>query len=752
MHAPSNEFMTSSSNSNAKPPLWRSALICLLVLALFAWMRIFAFQDRIFPLSVVLPLLLCLWNRSKALLHLMALILSAVTALKILVILPEGTFPVDNKWFWAISELVNIWVVTITIHSFLSLRERLDEKRRRMEVLNLELEQSNEELAAREEEITRQNEELQSQTEELEQQSEELRQQAEELEQQGSDLQELNRELMRREKGLETLLHSGRWMRGDMSESYVMSGVCQAALQILNDVAAAEVIAVQHDAYEVWGDCGFGLQGRMDDGISFGNSFACVSAESERTAGLNDIRQRGDLRLPSLRAGRPLVSAIASPIWYEGEVVASLCVYSVEPREWTEHDFSISEWLASQGALALQSIRIQKELETRRRDAEDAALQKSQFLAAVSHDVRTPANAISLLAELVERATSDPQQAHRVPELARSLWANARSLVDLVSDVLDLTRLDSAPSDLHVTEFPLHELIDAEVFQAETAADGKGLTIAKVMPATPVKLVTDRTKLKRVVANLLSNAVKFTERGSVRVECTNGDDVRISIADTGIGIPGDALNKVFDEFFQLRNPERNREKGAGLGLAICRRLVASLGCTLSLESVVGSGTTFTLIIPKELIAKPVIVDGETTPEPGSDDRMRDLRVLLVEDNEVARTAVEELLSGEGACVTTAADGRSALASLDHTPFDVLLLDLNLPDMDGTGVLQRLTESGQIIGRKIVISGDARPERLSQVTALGADEVLAKPVSLARIRAAILKQGDSQDQNGLGTTT
>jgi CheY-like chemotaxis protein len=171
-----------------------------------------------------------------------------------------------------------------------------------------------------------------------------------------------------------------------------------------------------------------------------------------------------------------------------------------------------------------------------------------------------------------------------------------------------------------------------------------------------------------------------------------------------------------------------------------------------LESVVGSGTTFTLIIPKELIAKPVIVDGETTPEPGSDDRMRDLRVLLVEDNEVARTAVEELLSGEGACVTTAADGRSALASLDHTQFDVLLLDLNLPDMDGTGVLQRLTESGQIIGRKIVISGDARPERLSQVTALGADEVLAKPVSLARIRAAILKQGDSQDQNGLGTTT
>ncbi|RYD49026.1 MAG: hypothetical protein EOP83_25705, partial [Verrucomicrobiaceae bacterium] len=409
MHAPSHELMTSSPPHNSRPPLWQSALICIAAVAFFAWMRLSVFHNQIFPLSVVLPLLLCLWNRSKVLLHSMALLLSAITLAKILVVLPEGALPSANKWFWLSSELVNIWVVALAIHVLHGARERLDNKRHRLEALNLELDHSNEELAAREEETTRQNEELQSQTEELEQQSEELRQQAEELEQQGSDLQELNRELLRREKGLETLLHSGRWMRGDMSESYVMSGVCQAALQILNDVAAAEVIAVRREAYEVWGDCGFGLQGRMDDGLSFEHSFACVAAESERTAGLNSIRQRSDLRLPSLRAGRPLISAIASPIWYEGEVVAALCIYSVEQREWTEHDFSISEWLASQGALALQSIRIQKELETRRRDAEDAALQKSQFLAAVSHDVRTPANAISLLAELVERATSDPQ-------------------------------------------------------------------------------------------------------------------------------------------------------------------------------------------------------------------------------------------------------------------------------------------------------------------------------------------------------
>ncbi|MCW1883236.1 ATP-binding protein [Luteolibacter flavescens] len=745
--------MTSSPQYDTKPPFWTAALVSTFIVAVFAWLRLDVFGHRVFPISVVLPLLVCLWGRWKSILHLSALVLSAVSSMKILVMLPAKSFPhATDKWFWLCSELVNIWVVTFAIHWFLGVRERLANKRHRLALLNDDLEKSNQELAAREEEIARQNEELQSQTEELEQQSEELRQQAEELEQQGSDLQELNRELMRREKGLETLLHSGRWMRGDMSESYVMSGVCQAALQIINDVTTAEVIGATSEAYDVWGDCGFGLQGRMDDGIRYDHTFARMVAETERTAGLNDIRQREDLRLPSLRAGRPLVSVIASPIWYEGKVVAALCIYGVEPREWTEHDFSICEWLASQGALALQSIRIQKELETRRRDAEEATIQKSQFLAAVSHDVRTPANAISLLAELIERASSDSAQSHRVPELARSMWANARSLVDLVSDVLDLTRLDSGPADLHLSEFALHEIIDAEVFQAETAANGKGLTIAKVMPAEPVRLKTDRTKMKRVIANLMSNAVKFTEKGSVRVECIVSDDVRISIADTGVGIPGDAVNKVFDEFFQLRNPERNREKGAGLGLAICRRLVSTLGCTLSVDSTVGAGSTFTLIIPAGLMAPPeAVVQDEGPVMPSGENPMRGLKVLLVEDNEVAKAAVGELLTNEGATVTAAADGNSALAHLAGGSFDVLLLDLNLPDIDGSEVLKHIQKSGQVIPRKIVITGDARLERVQQVRDLGADEVLAKPVSLAKIRSAILAHGGAVDENGVRAT-
>jgi len=169
---------------------------------------------------------------------------------------------------------------------------------------------------------------------------------------------------------------------------------------------------------------------------------------------------------------------------------------------------------------------------------------------------------------------------------------------------------------------------------------------------------------------------------------------------------------------------------------------------------VGCGTTFTIVIPAKLVVKPVIADGhEVRSAPGDERGLEGLRILLVEDNDAARTAMDELLSGGGAAVTTAADGRSAFACLDDGEFDVLLLDLNLPDTDGTAILQRLAGPGlPAIRRKIVISGDARPERVSQVKALGAHEVLAKPASLARIRAAILADGGGHDaQNGLSTT-
>lgn len=242
---------------------------------------------------------------------------------------------------------------------------------------------------------------------------------------------------------------------------------------------------------------------------------------------------------------------------------------------------------------------LQRELDIRRREAEEASVRKTRFLAAVSHDIRTPANAISLLAELIRRTASNPALAADVPDLAQELHSSAVSLVNLLSDVLDIARFDSDKVELQESEFPLNALLQDEQRQLQPLAREKGLSLQVNAPLEPLVVRTDRIKLSRVLGNLIGNAIKFTERGGVRVDAhRNGDNaIRIEIADTGIGIAPEHQAHIFDEFFQLRNPERDRAKGSGLGLTICRRLVDAMGGELQVRSTPGQGSTFILTLP-----------------------------------------------------------------------------------------------------------------------------------------------------------
>ena len=242
---------------------------------------------------------------------------------------------------------------------------------------------------------------------------------------------------------------------------------------------------------------------------------------------------------------------------------------------------------------------LQRELDMRRREAEEASMRKTRFLAAVSHDIRTPANAISLLAELIRRSASNPAASADVPELAQELHQSASSLVHLLSDVLDIARFDSDKVDLQESEFLLAELLADEQKHLQPLARQKGLEIMFNAPAEPILVRTDRIKLARVLGNLIGNAIKFTEAGTVTVQARrNGDNtVHIAIADTGIGIAAEHLAHIFDEFFQLRNPERDRAKGSGLGLTICKRLVDAMGGNIAVNSTPGKGSTFTVVLP-----------------------------------------------------------------------------------------------------------------------------------------------------------
>ena len=246
---------------------------------------------------------------------------------------------------------------------------------------------------------------------------------------------------------------------------------------------------------------------------------------------------------------------------------------------------------------------LQHEIDLRRREAEEASVRKTRFLAAVSHDIRTPANAISLLAELIRRTASNPAMVSEIPELASELHASSVSLVHLLSDVLDVARFDSGKVELVETEFFLGGLLEEEHRQLLPLARDKGLNFEWSAGEVPVRLRTDRIKLVRILGNLIGNAIKFTDAGSVRVEILNdhGDNPKVTVSDTGIGIALESQRHIFDEFFQLRNPERDRNKGIGLGLTICRRLVDALGGTLEVRSTPGQGSAFTVTLPASCV-------------------------------------------------------------------------------------------------------------------------------------------------------
>jgi signal transduction histidine kinase len=384
--------------------------------------------------------------------------------------------------------------------------------------------------------------------------------------------------------------------------------------------------------------------------------------------------------------------------------------------------------------------RLQRELDLRRREAEEASVRKTRFLASVSHDIRTPVNAINLMAEVIRRAVDNPALAPQVPHLAQRLQANALALVELVSDVLDIARFDVGKIELQETEFALTELLADEHAQLQPLAAEKGLTLELESPDRPLWVRADRVKLSRVIGNLIGNAIKFTEAGTVRVSAAVGSErqVLIRVADTGPGIAAESQSFIFDEFAQLRNPARDREMGTGLGLAICKRLVEVMGGTISVESTPHKGSTFTVMLPASCVVLRLDsppADNPAADAPGSSIALAGLRVLLVEDHGPTRESVAQLLRDESATVTEACDGKSALAALERDSTDVVLLDMMLPDLDGREVLRHIRDSRPAGPRAVfVLTGDLTQERLDEVRRLGADVFFGKPIDVGKLIA------------------
>lgn len=245
-------------------------------------------------------------------------------------------------------------------------------------------------------------------------------------------------------------------------------------------------------------------------------------------------------------------------------------------------------------------IRLQNEtLDLRHKEALASGERTSRLLVAVSHDIRTPIQTIGLVAELMRRTGDNPALADRLPQMARQLQTNAATLMSMVSDLLDVARLDSGRTDLKESTFALDELVTAKCRELAALAETKSLSLVAHAPPGPLWVRSDRAKVNRVLANLIGNAIKFTAHGSVtvRVAVNASGSPELQVTDTGRGIEPDALERIFDEYAQAGDAKRNAERGWGLGLAISRRLAKALGATIDVTSELGHGSTFTMTLP-----------------------------------------------------------------------------------------------------------------------------------------------------------
>ncbi len=393
----------------------------------------------------------------------------------------------------------------------------------------------------------------------------------------------------------------------------------------------------------------------------------------------------------------------------------------------------LAEVSASNSQLASANLA----LELRRAESAEEARRKTRFLAAISHDIRTPVNALVLSCELLraigQASPTTSVDTNDIADLTGALLTNASALVELVNDLLDISRHDQGKLEFVEADFALGDFLTGTIEGMRPLANQKRLSLSLAVATPAAILRTDRMKLARVIQNLVANAIKFTEAGQVRVTsvASTAAGFLLQVEDTGVGIPEAMREGIFDEFAQLRNPERDRTKGTGLGLAICRRLVVAMGGTIAVTTLPGQvGSTFEVTLPPSKVASDDDSGSQSRTEaPRTSSRYRG-EVLVVEDHEPSRILLQRLLRQAGLSVRTAENGQEALRQINESCPDLVLMDLMMPVMGGLEALRVLrSQSRSHDLRVIILTGDLGHQNHDSLANEGASAFLSKPVEV-----------------------
>jgi signal transduction histidine kinase/CheY-like chemotaxis protein len=415
---------------------------------------------------------------------------------------------------------------------------------------------------------------------------------------------------------------------------------------------------------------------------------------------LKILEEAGDIDL----VGTPCKVWMGVPLKVEGDIIGVMCLQDYNDEyKFSQDDLFVLDFIANQIAIAIQHRMMLNNIIIARQKAEEAAQSKQMFMTTMSHEIRTPLNEVIGITNLLLLGNPREDQMDYI----QALKFSGNHLLTLVNDVLDYNKMESGKIVFEQTQFNLSNLLEEIMrsYSFRSKAKHLGFEIKKINNI-PDEVIGDPIRLNQILSNLLSNAMKFTTTGSIKVlikelnKTANQSKIEFTVVDTGIGIPKDRLVDIFDSFTQASADTTRHFGGTGMGLAICKKLVELQGGTISIESEPDKGSTFRFII-----SFGVSENGshqQTTEVRENYSGLEGKRILIAEDNKINFFVANKFLVGWGIHVTHAENGQIALDLLEKEGFDLILMDLHMPVMDGIEAIRIIRKSEDSVIRNIPI--------------------------------------------------
>ena len=472
--------------------------------------------------------------------------------------------------------------------------------------------------------------------------------------------------------------------------------------------------------------------------LKVGQGAVGMAAERRAPYQIADVELDPGYRLREVhKRGGGYRAVLGVPLLRDGRLVGGLVIRRIRPGEFSPSVVSMLQTFTGQSVLAIQNARLFDEIRQKGAQLEAANQLKSQFLANMSHELRTPLNAIIGVTEMLLEDARDLKRDDEIEPLERVLRAG-RHLLELINDILDLSKIEAGKMDLHADTFPVALLVGDVVKTIEMLAGKNGNRIVLDCPAGIGSMHADQIRVRQVLLNLMSNANKFTKNGTVSVtvrrEAREGRDwIAVAVADTGIGMTPEQLSRLFNDFVQADASTTRKYGGTGLGLAISRRLCQMMGGEITVTSEPGKGSTFLMNLPAESGAVPVQVPARPVA-PTAGETSRGSLILVIDDDQSVLDLTERFLTRKGFKVVTASDGHEGLRLARELHPAAITLDVLMPQLDGWTVLAAIKGDPELADIPVILMTiiDDR----TRGYALGATEYLIKPVNREKLTSAL----------------